>query len=75
MSSIPAKDTKLPKPVVYVAPMWFKPPSMLDSFHQHLQVGNIDLRQGLPVPMDAVAMLEVPENGLRVNLGNTLVET
>ena len=39
------------------------------------QVGNIDLRQGLPVPMDAVAMLEVPENGLRVNLGNTLVET
>ncbi len=48
---------------------------MLDSFHQHLQVGNIDLRQGLPVPMDAVAMLEVPENGLRVNLGNTLVET
>lgn len=38
------------------------------------EVGNIDLRQGLPVPMDAVAMLEVPENGLRVNLGNTLVE-
>ena len=44
-------------------------------FASNFQVGNIDLRQGPPEPVDAVAMLEVPENGLRLNLGNTLVET